>query len=87
VSKQQRNQRENGKARNRQHQLSRLSSPPAFKPSLIDMLKQKDQPPTAGLKNVFSRCLLNRVKTQLRFPKVQQATFLNNIVTANTDFS
>ncbi|BAY79056.1 hypothetical protein NIES25_55370 (plasmid) [Nostoc linckia NIES-25] len=35
----------------------------------------------------FSRCLLKRVKTQLRVPKMQRATFLNNIVTANTDFS
>lgn len=36
---------------------------------------------------MFLRCLLKRVKTQLRVPKMQQATFLNNIVTANTDFS
>ncbi|BBD67928.1 hypothetical protein NIES4072_47690 [Nostoc commune NIES-4072] len=49
--------------------------------------KQKDQPPTAGLENFFLRCLLKRVKTQLRVPKMQRATFLNNIVTVNTDFS
>ncbi len=36
---------------------------------------------------MFLRCLLKRVKTQLRVPKMQRATFLNNIVTANTDFS
>jgi hypothetical protein len=48
--------------------------------------EKKDQPPTASLKNIHSRCLLNRVKTQLRFPKMQRATFLNNIVTANTVF-
>ncbi len=65
---------------------SNLSIQP-WRTDLQPLHKQKDQPPTAGLKNVFSRCLLNRVKTQLRFPKVQGATFLNNIVTANTDFS
>jgi len=36
--------------------------------------------------NIHSRCLLNRVKAPLRVPKTQRATFLNNIVTANTVF-
>ena len=35
----------------------------------------------------FPRCLLNRVKTKLRVPKIQRATFLNNIVAVNTVFS
>lgn len=47
---------------------------------------KKDQPPTAGLVVLFLCCLLNRVKTQLRIPKMQRATFLNSIVTANTVF-
>jgi hypothetical protein len=62
-------------------------SPISHHDNIYLVSRQKDQPPTAGLENVFLRCLLKRVKTQLRVPKMQRATFLNNIVTVNTDFS
>lgn len=53
----------------------------------ISTLKTKRPASHSWSGNLFLRCLLKKVKTQLRVPKIQRATFLNNIVTANTDFS
>jgi len=50
------------------------------------MYGKKDQLPTAGLVDSFSVVFSYRVKTRLRIPKMQRATFLNNIVTGNTVF-
>ncbi|MDB9521667.1 hypothetical protein PN480_06825, partial [Dolichospermum circinale CS-1225] len=50
-------------------------------------VNKKTSPPTGwSAKKRCSCCLLSGVKTKLRVPKIQRATFLNKIVTASTIF-
>ena len=55
---------------------------------ILSMSKQKDQPLPQGwpIKKRCSSCLLSRVKTKLRVPEIQRATFLNKIVAVSTVF-
>jgi hypothetical protein len=55
---------------------------------ILRMTTKRPTPPTGlAYKKRCSRYLLSRVKTKLRVPKIQRATFLNKIVAASTVFS
>ena len=55
---------------------------------ILRITTKRPAPPTGlAYKKRCSSCLLSRVKTKLRVPEIQRATFLNKIVAVSTVFS